>query len=244
MDQPPEAADHRHCCKKQVLDNPVYNKRNSSKEVLMKRAFIFAAGSFFGLRERPVSSDLIIAADAGEQACRQAGLTPHLLLGDFDSMPPPENPEVPLVRLPTEKDDTDTLAAIRTALEQSCDEIYIYGGTGGKRLDHTLANLQALLFIRRHGARGFLYGDHFIWTVIENESLVIPQTVEWGLFSAFCLGNQAEGVDETGFQYPLHDAVLTPDFPLGVSNHIVKPEARITVRKGALAVGWELPPIG
>ena len=75
----------------------------------MKRAFIFAAGSFFGLRERPVSSDLIIAADAGEQACRQAGLTPHLLLGDFDSMPPPENPEVPLVRLPTEKDDTDTL---------------------------------------------------------------------------------------------------------------------------------------
>ena len=69
----------------------------------------------------------------------------------------------------------------------------------------------------------------------------MARTVEWGLFSAFCLGDRAEGVDEAGFQYPLKDAVLTPDFPLGVSNHILEAEARISVRKGALAVGWELP---
>ena len=67
--------------------------------------------------------------------------------------------------------------------------------------------------------------------------------MEWGLFSAFCLGDRAEGVDEVGFQYPLKDAVLTPDFPVGVSNHILEPSAVITVRKGALAVGWELPPL-
>ena len=47
-------------------------------------------------------------------------------------------------------------------------------------------------------------------------------------------------MDEEGFQYPLRDALLTPDVPLGVSNHILEPEARIAVRKGALAVGWEL----
>ncbi len=67
--------------------------------------------------------------------------------------------------------------------------------------------------------------------------------MEWGLFSAFCLGDRAEGIYEEGVQYPLKDAVLTPDFPLGVSNHILEPEARVTVRKGALAVGWELPPL-
>ncbi|WP_442950843.1 thiamine diphosphokinase [Oscillibacter sp.] len=143
-------------------------------------------------------------------------------------------------RLPVEKDDTDTLAALRAGLEQACDIFYIYGGTGGKRLDHTLANLQSLLFLRRRGARGFLYDDDFVWTVIENEALTVPKTVEWGLFSAFCLGDRAEGVDEEGFQYPLKDAVLTPEFPLGVSNHILEPSARISVRKGALAVGWEL----
>ena len=119
--------------------------------------------------------------------------------------------------------------------------MYIYGGTGGKRLDNTLANLQTLLFIRRRGARGYLYDDDFVWTAVENESLTIEKTVGWGLFSVFCLGDRAEGIDETGFQYPLADAVLTPEFPLGVSNHILEPTATITVRKGALAIGWELP---
>lgn len=209
----------------------------------MKRCFIFAAGTFYGLRQRPgETGDLVIAADAGYQTCLQAGIVPDLLLGDFDSMEAPADFSR-VHRLPVEKDDTDTLAALRTGLEAGCGEFHIYGGTGGKRLDHTLANLQSLLFLRRRGARGWLYGDDFVWTVIENEALEVPGTVGWGLFSAFCLGDRAEGVDETGFQYPLEEAVLTPDFPIGVSNHITAPPARISVRKGALAVGWELPPL-
>lgn len=209
----------------------------------MKRCFIFAAGTFYGLRQRPGrEGDMVIAADAGYQTCLQAGIVPDLLLGDFDSMEAPADFSR-VRRLPVEKDDTDTLAALRTGLEAGCGEFHIYGGTGGKRLDHTLANLQSLLFLRRRGARGWLYGDDFVWTVIENEALEVPGAVEWGLFSAFCLGDRAEGVDETGFQYPLEEAVLTPDFPIGVSNHITAPPARISVRKGALAVGWELPPL-
>ena len=142
-----------------------------------------------------------------------------------------------------EKDDTDTMLAVKTGLSRGCTEFYIYGGTGGKRLDHTLANLQTLLFLRRRGARGWLYDNDFVWTVIENEALTVEKTVEWGLFSAFCLGDRAEGVDEVGFQYPLSDAVLTPEFPLGVSNHIMDSTASITVRRGALAVGWQLSTI-
>ena len=208
----------------------------------MKRCFVFAAGSFYGLRERPAPGDLVIAADGGYRICLREGVRPDLLLGDFDSMEPPADFEH-IRRLPVEKDDTDAMAALKTGLEQACDTFYIYGGTGGKRLDHTLANLQSLLFLRRRGARGFLYGDDFVWTVLENEALTVQRTVEWGLFSAFCLGDRAEGVDEEGFQYPLKDAVLSPDFPLGVSNHILEPSARIAVRRGALAVGWELPPL-
>ena len=69
----------------------------------------------------------------------------------------------------------------------------------------------------------------------------MERTVEWGLLSVFCLGDRAVGVGESGVQYPLEDAVLTPDFPLGVSNHILERQAQISVRQGALAVGWELP---
>lgn len=209
----------------------------------MKRAFIFAAGTFYGLRERPDrEGDLVIAADGGYLTCLEERITPDLLLGDFDSLEPPAD-FAHIRRLPVEKDDTDTLAALKTGLEQGCTDFFLYGGTGGRRLDHTLANLQSLLFLRRRGARGWMYGDSFVWTVIENEALDIPRTVEWGLLSVFCLGDRAEGVTETGVQYPLEGAALTPDFPVGVSNHILEPMARVSVEQGALAVGWELPPL-
>lgn len=208
----------------------------------MRRCFIFAAGTFYGLRERPVPGDLVIAADAGYRACRSAGIVPDLLLGDFDSMEaPPDFPN--LLRVPVEKDDTDTMLAIKTALENDCEAIYLYGGTGGARLDHTLANLQSLLYLRRRGARGWMYDRDFLWTVIEDEELTVERTVDWGLLSVFCMGADASGVDEEGVQYPLRSAVLTAGFPLGVSNHILEPRARIAVRRGALAVGWQLPPV-
>lgn len=208
----------------------------------MKRCFIFAAGTFYGLREQPVEGDLVIAADAGYLHCRKCGIVPDVLLGDFDSMEMPEG-VANICKLPVEKDDTDTMAALRYALEAGCDTVYLYGGTGGKRLDHTLANLQSLLFLRRQGVRGYCYDDDFVWTVIENESLTIEKTVEWGLVSVFCLGDRAEGIDERGLQYPLSNGVLTPDFPLGVSNHILEDTAEVTVRKGALLVGWQLSAI-
>ena len=218
------------------------DRQNLRKGELMKRCFIFAAGTFFGLRERPRQGDFVIAADAGYRVCRRVGIMPDLLLGDFDSMEQPED-FLNVHRSPVEKDDTDTMLAVKTALEEGCDTIYIYGGTGGKRLDHTLANLQTLWYARRQGAHAYLYDDDFIRTVVENESITIEKTVEWGLFSAFCLGDKAEGIDEIGFQYSLKDAVLTADFPLGVSNHIIEPTATLTVRNGALAIGWELEPL-
>ena len=208
----------------------------------MKRCFIFAAGTFYGLREKPVPGDLVIAADAGYRTCQTAGVVPDMILGDFDSMEAPaEGGQI--CRLPVEKDDTDTLAAVKLGLKRGCTTFYLYGGTGGKRLDHTLANLQTLLYLRRRGARGYLYDDEFVWTALENETLTVEKTVEWGLLSVFCLGDRAEGVYESGVQYPLAGAVLTAEFPLGVSNHILELQAHIRVDRGTLAVGWQLPPL-
>lgn len=55
----------------------------------MKRCFIFAAGSYYGLREAPAAGDLVLAADAGYRVCLREGIVPDLLLGDFDSMEQP-----------------------------------------------------------------------------------------------------------------------------------------------------------
>jgi len=206
----------------------------------LKRCFLFAAGTFYGLRERPAPGDLILAADAGCRTCQSLGLQPDLVLGDFDSMPVPED-GVPVLQAPVEKDDTDTLLALRAGLARGCERFYLYGGTGGARSDHTLANLQALAFLRRQGARGYLYDRNFVYTVLENETLTLRREVDWGLVSLFAMEREVRGVSLRGLQYPLTDAVLRSDFPLGVSNHFVAPEAEITVGDGLLLAVWELP---
>ena len=206
----------------------------------MKRCFIYAAGSFFGLREMPRPGDLEIAADAGLRLCRQLGRTPDLVLGDFDFMDVSEAPADAL-RVPVEKDDTDTGLALREGLRRGCREFFIYGGTGGRRLDHTLANLQSLAFLRENGARGWLYDRDFVYTVIKNETLTLRREVDWGLVSLFALGDRARGVTLTGLQYPLDHAELTCAFPLGVSNHFAEERAAVTVEDGLLLVGQELP---
>lgn len=207
----------------------------------MKRCFIFAAGTFYGLREAPRADDVTIAADAGLHNCRSAGIEPELVIGDFDSMAQP--PRGDCVVAPVEKDDTDTMLAVREGLARGCGEFYIYGGTGGVRLDHTLANLQTLAFLRRHGARGYLYDCDFVYTVLENETLTLRRQVEWGLVSLFAMSGTQQDVTLEGLQYPLTHGTLTGDLPIGVSNHFIADTARITCGSGLLLVGWQLPPL-
>ena len=210
----------------------------------MRRCFVFSAAEFYGLRECPRSGDFLIAADAGYLVCQKAGFQPDLLIGDFDSMREPSAlPNIPHVeRVPVMKDDTDTMLALKAGLSRKCTEFHIYGGTGGPRMDHTLANLQGLLYLRRHWARGYLYGQDFAWTAIENESVEIPRAVPDGLLSVFALTGRAGGVTIQGVQYPLNGAELSGDFPLGVSNHVTAESALVSVESGALLIGWALPP--
>ena len=205
----------------------------------MPSCFIFAAGDPPArLPCRPAAGDLIIAADAGYRTCRRLRLTPDLLIGDFDSMEEPAD-FAHVLRVPVEKDDTDAFLAAKEGLRRGCKVFHLYGGAGGARLDHTLANLQMLFWLRERGARGYLYDRTFTYTAIQNEAITIPRRKEWALLSVFCLGPDARGVSEEGVQYPLRDAVLTAGFPLGVSNHILAEEARVSVAEGALLLCWE-----
>ena len=197
--------------------------------------YIFGAGSYYGLRSKPDVSDYVIAADGGWRWCRSAGLTPDLLLGDFDSLG-----EVPafdhILRVPVEKDDTDMLLAIKEGLARGETEFHLYGGMGGRRTDHTIANLQCLLYLAEHGAQGWLYGDGEQFTAICGGEITLPAR-EKGIVSVFCMGADAQGVTIEGGQYTVHDAVLTASFPLGVSNHFVGNPVRVAVTRGSLLIG-------
>lgn len=181
---------------------------------------------------------LVIAADRGLVHLEKRGVVPHLIVGDFDSLgriPQGEH----IIRHPVEKDDTDMMLAVKTGLEQGCRRFLLYGGLGG-RLDHTYSNLQTLVYLARHGASGWLLGQGMAVTALRNGRLDFAPGRD-GSLSVFCPDGEARGVTLTGLYYPLHDAVLTSAFPLGVSNQFTGQAASVSVEDGTLLLMWEQP---
>ncbi|MEG1878654.1 MAG: thiamine diphosphokinase [Pseudoflavonifractor sp.] len=181
----------------------------------------------------PRPGDFLIAADGGYAWLQDLGLTPDLVIGDMDSLnTPPTGVEV--LRLPREKDDTDMLAAVRVGMEKGCRSFQIYGGTGG-RFDHTLANLQLLAWLSQRQCAGVLYGTDWTATAVTEGALTLPPA-EGDMLSVFAWGGDALGVDLVGLKYPLKDATLTCQMPLGVSNEFTGVPACVSVKTGTLLV--------
>ena len=200
----------------------------------MKTCVIFCAAGFDGLLFPIPEGALVIAADGGLRHTDALGLVPDVILGDFDSLGYiPADSRV----YPVEKDDTDAMLAVRVGLERGCDGFFFYGAMDGPRLDHTIANFQTLGYLATHGARGTLIGRDYIATVLSAESIEFSENAE-GILSLFCLGEAAE-VSIEGLKYGLDHGTLTPDFPLGVSNHFVGKPAEITVHSGLVLALWD-----
>lgn len=199
---------------------------------------IVSGGDFAPARFHPAAGDFVIAADCGYRYLERLGYVPDLTLGDFDSLgAAPEKGES--IRLPAEKDDTDTLYAVRVGLERGYTRFLLHGALGGERFDHSLANIQTLRFLLARGAEGrLLGGDGTVITAVRNGSLSFPAE-RTGYLSVFCMGDRAEGVELSGVKYPLTDAVLTGDYPLGVSNEFTGVPARVSVARGTLLVVWK-----
>ena len=193
---------------------------------------IFGAGTFYGLPDMPKPDDLIIAADGGYAHAVSCGLSPDLVIGDFDSLQ--EQPPKSAIILPVEKDQTDMAAAIDLGIERGYSVFHIYGGTGG-RIDHTLANIQCLAALAQQGIRARLFDQDSLITAICNESIHFGAGAT-GTISAFSHGEMASGVYEIGLKYPLSDATLTNTFPLGVSNAFTGAPAEIRVEDGTLVI--------
>ena len=176
----------------------------------MGKCIIFCAAEFHGLAAPLESDDYIIAADGGLAHVKALGITPHCILGDFDSLGyVPADSTV----FPVEKDDTDAMLAVRRGLELGYKEFYLYGSLDGKRLDHTVANFQTLQFLCDHGACGYLIGKDYMVTALKDRSLTFSNTAT-GIFSVFCMGKDAEGVSIRGGKYEAENAVLSAGFPL------------------------------
>ncbi|MBQ3907088.1 MAG: thiamine diphosphokinase [Lachnospiraceae bacterium] len=187
------------------------------------------------------NEDFVIVVDGGLGYCEFLGIEPDLILGDFDSVTDGERqalesietqcPEK-VIRLKPEKDDTDMLYAIKYALERGYREFRIYAATGG-RFDHTLANIQCLLYLKNHDAVGYLMDGNGMILALQNESVAFRENME-GYVSLFSLGKKAEGVTIKGLKYELENATISNDFPIGISNEFIGKKAEVSVENGEL----------
>ena len=202
----------------------------------MKTCYIISAVEMKNNFPSPNADDLVIAADAGYLNLQKAGITPDVIIGDSDSAEKPET-DAQVEAFPVLKDDTDTMLAIRYGFRSGYNRFEIYGGIGGERTDHTVANIQSLAYIAEHGGSGTLIGENERFTVIKNSSVTL-HSEKGKTLSVFAYGGIAEGVSIKGAVYESDSLELSPFFPLGVSNKFKEDTATVGVKKGYILIKW------
>lgn len=179
-------------------------------------------------------SDFIIACDKGLDYARKEGITPNLIVGDFDSFTGSLPDDIPILPLPVMKDDTDTMAAVRHAIDShQFGKITLYCALGG-RLDHLFANLQAGAFAASAGLTVEIIDENTQIIIMPPGELKLPPKKNYSL-SLFSLSDTCLGVNISGAVYPLNDAEIRSTFPIGVSNQWVS-DVTISFREGILMV--------
>lgn len=200
----------------------------------MKRCVIIggaAIGNYESVRRALNSNDFFIFCDSGLRHLEALGVRPHLIVGDFDSH---ENPrlDTETIILPREKDDTDTVYAVKEALRRGFEEFLLLGVVGA-RLDHTLGNVSILLMLDSMGKRARILDDYSEMEIVSRAPALIESRYPY--FSLLNISGTAQGITVENAKYPLERAEITCEYQYGISNEVLLGKtARVTVETGRL----------
>ena len=187
--------------------------------------------------------DFLIAADGGLMYCGILEVEPDLIIGDYDSLDANHAEALEQIRadasdkvitLPVEKDDTDMLAAVKYGLAKGYRSFRMYGANGG-RLEHTIANIQLLNFLKDQDAVGYIMDGQGMILMARHETIRFRENME-GYVNIFAYTEKARGVSIRGLKYELEDAELSNAVPLGISNEFIGKPSEVTVKDGTLLI--------
>lgn len=187
-------------------------------------------GSYKTVRSYLRSDDYNIICDGGLRHLELLGLEPHLIVGDFDSHPKPCM-DVETIVLPCEKDDTDTVYAVKEALQRGFDQYLLVGAAGG-RLDHTLGNLSVLLMLDSLGKKAVMLDDYSEMEIVSGGEAFVEDSFVF--FSLLNISGAARDITVQNAKYPLQDAEITCEYQYGISNEPLAGGSRISVGEGRL----------
>ena len=176
-------------------------------------------------------SDYYVYCDCGLKHQEALGVSPDLIIGDFDSHAKPDELHNVIV-LPVVKDDTDTIFAVKEGIRRGYEDFLLVGATGGRQ-DHNLGNIYALLMLKNAGKSAVIVDD---WS--EMSIIAAGETVRvkrgWRFFSLLNIAGTARGISITGAKYELDGAEILPEYQYGISNEVMTDEAVITLAEGNL----------
>lgn len=205
---------------------------NTERYKKMKRCVIVGGATienYDDIRKYLREGDFNIFCDSGLRHEAGLGITPDLIVGDFDSHERPKSQTETIV-LPCEKDDTDTVFAVKEALRRSFEDFLLIGAVGN-RLDHTIANVSLLLMLDSKGKRAMIADDYSEMEIISEKPAYVEDRFSY--FSLLSISGTAKGVNIENAKYPLKNAEISCDYQYGVSNEVIKgKKAKISVAEG------------
>ena len=200
----------------------------------MKRCVIVGGAdinNYDYVRRRLCADDYIVFCDSGLKHLDALQVRPGLIVGDFDSHDNP-NLDVETIVLPCEKDDTDTVFAVKEAIRRGYEDVLLIGVVGA-RLDHTLGNVYILEYLDNLGKKGFIIDDYSEMELVSRQTAYIDDSFRF--FSLLNITGIAKGITVKNAKYPLKDAEIACGYQYGVSNEVLPGmRAEVTVKEGKL----------
>ena len=200
----------------------------------MKRCVIVGGAdinNYDYIQSRLYADDYIVFCDSGLKHLEALQVKPSLIVGDFDSH---DNPhlDVETIVLPCEKDDTDTVFAVKEAIKRGFDDFLLIGVVGA-RLDHTLGNVSILLYLDSVGKKGIIIDDYSEMEIVSNEPAYIEES--YAFFSLINITGTAKGITIENAKYLLNNAKITCEYQYGVSNEVLSGKtAKVSILDGKL----------
>ena len=211
----------------------------------MKKCIIISAGDFLEESIIKKEFDLLIVADGGYHnflKLRNLDINDiDVLIGDFDSLDIKKiklSSNTKIITLNPIKNDTDIVDACKYGLNMGYNEFYIYGALGG-RIEHSIANIGVLSYLKDNMANGYLIDNKKIIRVLKNECITLDETLK-GYISIFSMYEKSSGVTLKNLKYELNDYSISENYPIGIDNEFIDKEAFIEVKNGKLLLIYNM----
>ncbi len=186
---------------------------------------------------------LVIAADGGALKAETLGLRPDVVVGDLDSLDERDverlrREDVAVLAFPSRKDESDTQLAVREALARGADRVVLIGALGGRRIEHSLANVLLLTMPELSRIDASIVDRASTLRALGSggRRRLELHGAAGDYVSLLPLTERVEGVTTSGLAYELHDEELRQGPARGLSNELIGARATISTTSGRLLV--------